>query len=284
MKNISIVIPNLNGESYLKKFIISLNKAIHSCPTAKFQIIFVDNHSTDSSLKIIKNLLPQSTIIKLSKNFGFAKAVNQGITKAIYPYVCVLNNDLVLKTNWFKELVPLLNPKIGSVSSTVKNYSGLEIESQGINFLPFGKCLQIKHNPNNFAWGSSAAAVIYYRPTIIKIGLFDEQFFAYLEDVDLAYRLSNLNLTTHISKKTWVYHYGGGTSDKFGNFRSYYSCRNWFYFIIKHYSFKQIFDNFPLILIERLRNLSYLIKSTSFIKLPYYLSKLFLEIIVYLLK
>jgi hypothetical protein len=109
MINISIIIPNFNGAKYLVDCLKHLKIAIKNCPSSKFEVILVDNGSTDNSIKILKNFSNELVIsnlsfviIRLQSNHGFAFAVNQGIKAAKYDYVCLLNNDVNLDKNWFK--------------------------------------------------------------------------------------------------------------------------------------------------------------------------------------
>ncbi|MFA5750332.1 MAG: glycosyltransferase family 2 protein, partial [Candidatus Shapirobacteria bacterium] len=124
-----------------------------------------------------------------------------------------------------------------------------------------------------------------------KIGLFDEDFFAYEEDVDIALKLVNLGYQTLYIPKAFCYHLGGGTSNKMGNFRSRMDTKNWIYIIIKNYSASEFWNNFPSIFEERLRNLSRLIKNTikayglkSIYKLPIDLLKTYGEVLIKLPK
>lgn len=278
MTNISIIIPNFNGAKYLPDCLKNLQTAIKQCPDSKFEIILVDNASTDNSIKLFNflstQLLNYSTI-QLNTNTGFATAVNRGIIAAKYEYVCLLNNDINLDKNWFKLISQNIKkyPKTACFCGTVLNQDGTKIESQGISFDWSGKCNQINHGLNystihlldystKYVWGSSAAAVIYNKKILLKIGLFDEHYFAYVEDVDVAFRLQKNGYQTLLIPKALACHLGGGTSNKMGNFRAKQTFKNWIYFIKKNYSPKEIFLNLPAITVERLRNFSYLIKST----------------------
>lgn len=257
---ISIVIPNFNGSRFLPDLFSNLKTII----SPDFEIIFVDNGSTDNSLTIVKKLFAKATIIRNRSNLGFGAAVNRGILAAQKPYVCLLNNDVILDQNWFKIILSAINknPEVSCFCGTVLNKEGTATESQGIKFDWSGKCLQIKKQPAGLIWGSSAAVVIYKKDIIKKIGLFDEKYFAYLEDVDIAFRLHQQHYQTLLVPQAVAYHLGGGTADKMGNFRAKQTFRNWFYFISKNYTFGQIVTNLPAIFIERLRNFSYLLKST----------------------
>lgn len=267
MINISIIIPNYNGAKFLDDCLLHLKNAINNCPKSKFEIILVDNGSNDDSLKIFSSLVTRNCqMISNSSNQGFATAVNQGIIAAKYDYVCLLNNDVNLNKNWFKIITNYIKkyPKVACFCGTVLSRDGSIVESRGISFDWSGKCIQNIGNfkSSKYVWGSSGAVVIYNKKILEKIGLFDEHYFAYVEDVDVAFRLKKYGYKTLMVPQATVNHFGGATSNKMGNFRALQTFKNWIYFIMKNYSIKEIIVNFPKIFIERLRNLSYLIKST----------------------
>lgn len=264
MIGISIIIPNFNGAKYIPDCLKHLRAAIKNCPNSKFETIIVDNGSTDNSLKTLKIKNYKLKIIFLIKNYGFATAVNQGIKAAKYDYVCLLNNDVNLDKNYFIKIIKNIktSPKIACFCGTVLNKNGTQIESQGISFDWSGKCLQNRQHASGLVWGSSGAAVIYKKSIIQKIGLFDEHYFAYIEDVDIAFRLQQHHYQTLLIPQAKAFHLGGATTNQLGNFRAKQTFFNWIYFISKNYTFTQIVKNLPGILIERLRNLSFLIKSS----------------------
>jgi len=287
----SIIIPNYNGVNFLINCLKSLTLAIKNCPQSKFEIIIVDNASHDDSLEKIeefKNSLKiencELKIIKNKSNTGFAFAVNQGINASKYPYSCVCNNDLKIEPSWFKLISQSIishqdNPQIATYFGTVLNYDGTTFESQGLDFNYSGKCQNISNGKkfnktvflktnkpitNRLIWGAPAALIIYKKEILQKIGIFDPDFFAYEEDVDLALRLNLFGYKTLYIPQAICYHMGGATSKKMGNFRNRMDAKNWIYIIIKNYSAKQIFNNFFPIIEQRLRNLSGLIKNTPF--------------------
>jgi GT2 family glycosyltransferase len=139
MTNISIIIPNYNGAKYLSECLECLRIATKNCPKSKFEVILVDNGSSDNSIELFNKLstkLLDHFTIRLNHNTGFAFAVNSGIKAAKYEYVCLLNNDLNLDKNWFKLIIENIkkHPKVACFCGTVLNINGSKIESQGINF------------------------------------------------------------------------------------------------------------------------------------------------------
>lgn len=277
--NFSIIIPNYNGSDFLFDCLNSLYQCIKNCPNSKFEIIIVDNGSKDNSIELSKKInIPNTKYQILNTNIGFSGAVNKGIAKSQYDWVVVCNNDLTLDKNWFKEISKIIasnkDQKTATFFGTVLNKDGTKIESQGLKFYYFGKAENI-NNGQKFdkstiynlrsaieVWGASAALVVYNKKVLQKIGLFDEDFFAYEEDVDLALRLHNFGFKTLYIPNIFSYHLGGGTSRKMGNFRNRMDAKNWIYIIIKNFSPKEIFLNLPKIIEERLRNLSGIIKNT----------------------
>lgn len=310
--NFSIIIPNLNGANFLTDCLQSLLLAIKKCPEIEFEIILVDNNSKDNSLEIFEKIISKNfnyRILLNSKNYGFAKAVNQGIKKAKHEYVVLLNNDLTIESNWFQLISQTIkenkNPNVATFFGTVLTKDGTKFESQGLEFFYRGKAqnisngqqfnapsfLQGRGSGGGFVWGASAALVIYKKDILEQVGLFDEDFFAYEEDVDLALRLHNLNYKTLYIPKAISYHLGGGTSNKMGIFRNKMDAKNWIYIIIKNFSSKEIIKNLPQIIEERLRNLSGLTKQIirlynlkSIFYLPFILISTYGEVLINLPK
>ena len=201
----SIIIPNYNGAQFLETCIKSLIKSL-TLVKIDYEIIIVDNASKDMSFDILNKFVGDRhacplQLIKNSTNLGFASAVNQGIRIAKYNYVVLCNNDLTVDKNYFSLLIDAINyyPDYATFVGTVLNKEGTHFESQGLKFYYSGKCENILNkkpiiksliNKKPYQiWGASAALVTYKTDIITKIGMFDENFFAYEEDVDLALRL-----------------------------------------------------------------------------------------------
>ncbi|HOR01657.1 MAG TPA: glycosyltransferase family 2 protein [Candidatus Woesebacteria bacterium] len=306
--NYSIIIPNYNGSAFIPDCLKSIFAAVKNCPQNQFEIILVDNNSHDHSPSIFKDFFSQNKLSHLQSavyyqqsNTGFAAAINYGINHAACPYVVVTNNDIVIKPDWFqivsKVIVKNKTPKVSTFFGTILTRDGTRFESQGLKFYPNGRCHNLANGqkyltsklPQNpqVVWGASAALAVYPKKIIQSVGLFDSDFFAYEEDVDMALRFHKLGYQTIYVPQAISYHWGGATSKSMGNFRHRMDAKNWIYIIIKNYSSKEIQKNFWSIFVERLRNLSYLIKQTlkiyrlkSIFYLPFDIIRTYGEVII----
>jgi len=274
---ISIIIPNFNGHALLTDCFSSIATAARYYPQICLECLLIDNNSTDSSQQIFENICKKYPIlsgkfIQQPKNLGFAGAVNIGIKKSKYPHLFILNNDIKLQKDWFKIISKNIesHPKFSVFYGLVLNKDGQRIESEGFEYSMSGLCQNIS-NTKSFKkssrkttqiWGAPASAIIYRKSALKKVGLFDHRFFAYIEDVDLAYRLAKNNIKTLYVPQAVSYHLGGATSSKMGNLRAKMTYRNWHYLIIKNYSISDIIFNLPSITIQRLKNLKYFYQST----------------------
>lgn len=268
----SIIIPNYNGINLLKECLKSIPQT--------FELILIDNGSADGSLNYLKSLKEKRKNTKVvfnKRNLGFAKAINQGALLAKSEYLVILNNDIQLASNWFSLMEGAIKEwqakdKIGSYFGKVLDRKGERIESTGLRFWIKGKALnrgngernsKDKYNKEEIVFGGSASAVVYKKEAFFEVGMFDEQFFAYEEDVDLALRMNGAGWKTLYVPRAVSHHLGGETSKRMGNLRQRLDIVNWWLIIAKNYPLSVIVKNLPALLIERGRNLSGLIKSSS---------------------
>jgi GT2 family glycosyltransferase len=242
---ISVSIVNLNGEKYLKECLESLNELNY--PQDKLEIIIVDNGSTDSSLDIIRSDFPQVKIIENDRNTGFACANNQAAKIARGEYIAFLNNDTKVDKNWLIELLrPIYkNREIIASGSKVLSMDGKKIDFVGgmINFegkgfqIDYGKPVEKdNHRKYRFLPFVNGGAMMIKRKVFIEAGGFDEDFFAYYEDVDLGWRLWVLGYKVVFSPKSIVYHHHHGTSRAISEDKlRFLKERNSIYSVFKNY-------------------------------------------------
>jgi GT2 family glycosyltransferase len=267
---VSIIIPNYNGEEYLKKCLDSISDL--KCKST--EIIIVDNNSTDKSLQIVEKYLPDIKIIKLKKNYGFSKAVNVGIKTSKGEYIVLLNNDTEVKPDWLSNLILYISSdeKIFSVSSKMIRYNEKDkIDDAGDNYTLIGWAYKrgdgfniSKYNKTVEVFSSCAGAAIYRKSIFEEIGYFDENFFAYMEDVDISYRARIHGYKNVYCSKAEVYHIGSATSgSKYNTFKVRLAARNNNYVVLKNMPFGQLVLNLPFLLI------GWIIKYMFFCKLGY---------------
>jgi len=253
---ISIIIPNLNGEKYLNDCLTSIkNQEIDE----EIEIIVVDNGSNDNSEKIIKENFPEIKFIKFDKNNGFARAVNIGIKNSNGNYIILLNNDTILDKNFVKNLKNALdnNPEVGFCASRILMINNKDLiygagdiyKNNGTAELRgYGK-LKNLFKKSEFVFGACAAASIYRKEIFDNIGFFDEDFFAYYEDIDFDWRAQLFGYKCLYVPDAIVYHYGSVTFGNFSDFKIYYGTRNILLvlfkdvpkFILKKYFFHILF-------------------------------------------
>ena len=247
---VTVIIPNYNGKHFLKPCLESLSK--QSC--RGFDILIVDNHSTDGSVEFLKEHYPEAGLIVLEKNRGFSAAVNAGIRNTSAPYVILLNNDTEVDPHFVEELLRSVrrSPRIFSVSSKMLQMHHPElIDSAGdLYTLPgWGVCRGAGRPVSNYTESSEvfsacAGAAIYRRSVFRKIGYFDESHFAYLEDMDIGYRAKIYGYENRYCPSAVVRHVGSGTSgSKYNSFKVRLSARNSIWLVYKNMPLPQLLLN-----------------------------------------
>lgn len=232
---VSVVTPNYNGERFLKTFFESLNNDSQLIG----EVIIVDNGSTDGSRDYIKNgsFNFPVVLIENTENLGFSPAVNQGIRKAKNDYIFSLNNDTEIKKGSIKALVDLISSddNIFSVQAKMLQYDNKElIDDVGdeYNLLAWTKKTGENHNSNEYVevneiFSACAGAAMYKKSILDEIGAFDDNFFAYMEDVDLAIRSRIYGYKNLLCPEAIVYHIGSATSgSRYNEFKVKLAARN----------------------------------------------------------
>ena len=251
----TVVIPNYNGRNYLQDCLTSLLEG-SEVPA----IIVVDNGSADESAAMVKERFPMVKLIALPENRGFSAAVNIGIREAGTEYVFLLNNDTVVLKDTIEELEAAMerHPKAFSVAVKMLQMKNPElIDSAGDFYCALGWAFARGKDRKNEAFSKEtsvfsacAGAALYRKAVFEKIGDFDENHFAYLEDLDIGYRARIFGYQNWYAPKAKVYHVGSGTSgSRYNQFKIRYSSRNNIYLIYKNMPFLQIVLNLPFLLV-----------------------------------
>lgn len=269
---VSIITPNYNGKDFLNTYFKSLNSQIDYIE----ELIIIDNGSIDGSVEFIKEEISHSNLnIKLIENelnSGFSKAINQGIAIAESEFLFLLNNDTELGEDAIFNLLSCLKKSSNafSVSSKMVQFNNRNvIDDAGDEYTLFawtkkaGDGLSIdNYSTKREIFSSCAGAALYRKSGFEIIGGFDENFFAYMEDVDIAFRAQINGLKNYYCPNAIVYHIGSGTSGtRYNSFKIKLAARNNVWLVYK---------NFPVIL--KIINFIFLFLG-FFIKYLFFLSK-----------
>jgi GT2 family glycosyltransferase len=251
---ISIVIPNWNGEATLRECLDSLGKQSYR----DFEVLVVDNASEDRSVEIIRNEYSGVRLFCLEKNEGFTGACNVGISEARGDFIALLNNDMVAADDWLEQLhlAAGSSPRHGMFASRIcwkEELLGARLFSAGDILLRGGKSLGRGHDEvsapeyekEEDVFGPCAGAALYRRSFFDDVGMFDEDFFAYLEDTDLSFRGQLKGHRCLYVPTAVTYHYGMQSLRDRSEVRVGYCFRNYFFFMLKDYPFELWIENLP---------------------------------------
>ena len=232
MSKTAVVIPNLNGED-------SISDCLDSLLEQTATIIVVENGSKDGSLDLLKSKYSSLNLIVNQVNLGFAGGVNQGIQKAIdegFSYVALFNNDAVAEKDWLDNLETYMDkhPDVGIATCKFLSADGKHIDSTGDLYtnwgLPFprgrGEKTGSRYDKDTNVFAASDGASIYRIAMLKEIGLFDEDFFAYYEDVDISFRAQLSGWQVSYVPGAVAYHQIGATSNRIKGFTTYQTMKN----------------------------------------------------------
>jgi len=263
MNMVSIIIPHYNGEDLLYNCIDSIYQNIS---IKDFELIVVDNASTDDSINPIKSNFQNVKIISSNSNLGYSGGCNLGATHASGKYLLFLNNDTEHSNEWIEKLVHFLdsNSKIAAVQPKILNIHNKKLFDyaggaggfidkfcfpfvQGRIFHTLEEDHNQYNNPSRIFWASGAAFMI--RSNIFKtLEGFDKVYFAYMEEIDLCWRAQAMGYKIYSVPDSFVYHYGKQTI-KENTIKSHYlNHRNsWILFFKNSFTF-----NYGILIIQRL--------------------------------
>lgn len=216
---VSIVIPNWNGKRFLPACLNSLR--VLDYPLC--EVIVVDNGSADGSVELIRMQYPEVKLLTFENNTGFSVAVNAGICAALGEFIALLNNDTVVEANWISEMVRAMrqHPEIGSTACKMLAYDDRSLlDGAGDGYPRGGLPGRIGHreidrgqfDTPRYILGACGGAALYRRTMFEDVGLFDEDYFAYLEDVDMGLRAQNAGYKCLYVPSAVMYHLGCGTT------------------------------------------------------------------------
>jgi len=254
MNMVSIIIPHYNGEDLLYNCIDSIYKNIS---IKDFELIVVDNASTDNSINRIKSSFESVKIISSNSNLGYSGGCNLGATHASGKYLLFLNNDTEHSSEWIEKLVHFLdsNSNIAAVQPKILNIYNKKLFDyaggtggfidkfcfpfvQGRIFDTLEEDHGQYNNPSKIFWASGAAIMI--RSNVFKeLEGFDKIYFSYMEEIDFCWRVQSLGHEVWSFPSSYIYHHGPYKNFRKSSINSYYlNHRNsWILFLKNSYNF-----------------------------------------------
>lgn len=235
---VTVAIPNWNGARYLPACLDSLRRQTFR----DFEIVVVDNGSTDESLRIMSESYPEVSLVLWHENRGVAAAFNESVRQCRGELLALLNNDMEVDANWLAAMVQALDgdSSAGAAASKILFIDRHTINSagdfygrdgvpgnRGVHELDRGQ-----YDQPDYVFGASGGASVFRRTLFDDLGLFDEQLVSYLEDVDWAWRMQLAGYRCLYVPAAVAYHWGSATGG--GELASYYCGRNFIHVLCKN--------------------------------------------------
>ncbi|MBM3270867.1 MAG: glycosyltransferase [Candidatus Sericytochromatia bacterium] len=232
---VSIILVNYNGKHYLEPCLDALEKQTY--PREQLEIILVDNASTDDSAAFVRERYPAVKLIAAPRNLGFAGGNNLGFQHARGDLIALLNNDTVVAPGWLEALVDAIrgDPRVGTVAARIyfKNEPGV-INNVGLNLYRDGsggdRGFRVQDegqfDQGAVVFGACGASMLIRREVLDDVGVFDERFFMYYEDLDLAWRARIRGWESRYEPGAIVHHVHCGSSEEWSPFFVFHVERN----------------------------------------------------------
>ena len=245
---VSVVVVNWNGKHHLGECLGSLRAQTFR----DVEIILVDNASHDGSREYVQKHFHEVRLIALQNNCGFAGGNNAGIRVASGKFIALLNNDTRVDPSWLANLLKEAgaNPSsVGMWASKILSYDHPDIiDNVGLLLYPDGlgrgkgrlETDRGQYDRAGEAFFPSGCAGLYRREMLDEIGLFDEEFFAYADDVDLGLRARLAGWQCIYVPSAKVYHKYSGSSSAYSPFKAFLVERNRIWVLLKYYPVEMI--------------------------------------------
>lgn len=256
MAEITVIIPNYKGINFIEECLSSLYA--QEAGTPEYEVLVVDNASDDGSVELIREKFPQTRLICLLENTGFCHAVNVGIQNSSSPFVLLLNNDTKVFPDFVKCLYGAMEYKrVFSVSAAMLMWDRPELlDDAGDVYTVMGWAFARgkgkpyrNYQKRSKVFSACGGAALYRRKVLEEIGLFDENHFAYLEDLDVGYRARIRGYVNLYEPSARVIHYGSAsTGSRYNAWKTRRAAANSVYVVSKNMPFLQILVNSPFLL------------------------------------
>lgn len=255
---VTIVILNWNGRSFLEQFLPSVLATDYE----DFEILVVDNGSTDDSLEYLSSNFPQVKQLPLDKNHGFTTGNNLALPEVKTPYFVLLNNDVEVDAGWLRPLVEVMDqdekvaavqPKLLAFQDRERfEYAGAAGGFMDVLGYPFsrGRIFEVtekdegQFEKSSEIFWSTGACMLVRRSVVDEIGLFEDRYFAHMEEIDFCWRAKNFGYKVMYEPRGVAYHLGGGTLPRSSPRKTFLNARNSLATLLKNLPASQVWYKF----------------------------------------
>lgn len=255
IKDLVVSIVTHNSLNFLKECLYSI---LENPPGVEYEIIVVDNASGDGTAEFVRKNYPEVTLISNSRNIGFAAANNKAIKKSNSKYLLLINSDCRVYEKSIDGLVDFMekNPGAGIAGPKIVNSDGtIQLSCRRFPSIfnaaahtilgdifphnPFSKKYKLagirRDNPLKVDWVSGSCMIIRKKALVEDTGVLDENYFMYVEDLDICYRMWQKNWEVYYYPQAKIMHHIAGSSDGGKIKSSFRMQKSVFYFFWKNY-------------------------------------------------
>ncbi len=264
---VTLIIPNLNGRNHLDRCFSSLKEMDYD--SKKLEFILVDNGSTDGSAKYMRYRFPEVRVIANKRNLGFCTACNLGARAASGELIVFLNNDMRVDRGWLKPLVEAIRSgETDCATSLILSWDGKTVNfgGAGANFHGIGFQEGIddpdlsRYRTRKDILFACGGSMVIDRELFLDAGGFDEDFFAYFEDVDFGWRLWVMGRKVRFIPESVAYHHHSATARLLDVHKlRVLHIRNPLYAIFKNYEYDNLMKTLPAALLLTIKRTAYLV-------------------------
>lgn len=266
---VSIIVLNYNGKRFLDGCFSSLFRIDY--PKSCYEVIMVDNGSVDGSVEYVRKNFPWVKIVVLERNYGFGGGNDRGVRFARGEYIVFLNNDTRVTKDWLSRLVQASAKHSAPICASktlfmdgdeIVEYGGGKFTINGRGYsIPLGK-RDWEENGCFYTGYPCAASMLIKKDTFLKLGGFDEDYFACLDDTDLGWRAWLYGYSVLYCPASIVYHVAGGTTGRgrISPLKAFHGTKNALMNIVKNLELQHLvqgillaflYDSFELLLLTR---------------------------------
>jgi GT2 family glycosyltransferase len=256
--SVTIVILNWNGKSYLEQFMPS----VMATDYPDFKVLVVDNGSTDDSLDYLRHSFPAVEILELDRNYGFTTGNNKALPAVKTPYYVLLNNDVEVDPGWLRAMTEVMDAddQVAAVQPKLLSWQQrdhFEYAGAGGGYIdkfayPFsrGRLFEVNEKDEGqyesveeIFW-TTGACMLVRKSVTDEIGLFEDRYFAHMEEIDFCWRAKNHGYKVMYTPHGKAWHLGGGTLPKSNPRKTYLNARNSLATLLKNFPGNQVWYKF----------------------------------------